>query len=373
MSRPLRVLHVPTDTALGGTERRMSDFIRASNPEHFDHSVLTLKPLGVVGEKLLDDGYAVKSLNLSRAGAAMGAPALVRSIRRFKPDIVQTYLFGGNTAGRAAARLAGVPIVISGYASTDPWMRPHHVAADMASAKLATAHLANAEAVADAVVRRCKVPRASIQVVHTGRPIPPKPVKHLARSDKSIHAIAAGRLHKAKGYDVLIEALAICDQRIEVVVAGADAVVHGGLSSMQELEMKSKRAGVSSRIHFLGIRDDVAELMAEADFHVLPSRWEGLPGVLIEAMAIGLPSVASAAGGVPEALADGETGFLVEPGDPVSLAAALDKMANADRSRLGAAARRRAREQFSIESMTHHWENFYRRLARLAHREGPGL
>lgn len=373
MTHPLKILHMPTDTALGGTERRFADFITASNPEHFCHVVLTLKPIGVVGERLAEAGFEVESLNLNRTRAAVGAPALLKAVRRHKPDIVQTYLFGGNTAGRPAAKLAGVPVVVSGYASTDPWMRPHHVAADIASAKFAIAHLANAEAVADSVVRRCRVPRASIEVIHTGRPIPETPARHDTRADGNVVGIAAGRIHRAKGYEVLIEALAQADPRLRVKVAGAGPVVHGGLSSIQKLEDAAQRAGVADRIEFLDARDDIDALMAEADFHVLPSRWEGLPGVLIEAMAMGLPSVASAVGGVSEALVDGKTGFLAEPGDPVSLADCLNRIVKADRASLGAAARQRAIEGFSIETMTHHWENFYRRLARLAHLEGPGL
>ncbi|RIK10018.1 MAG: hypothetical protein DCC49_04385 [Acidobacteria bacterium] len=373
MTHPLKILHIPTDTALGGTERRFADFIAASNPEHFRHAVLTLKPVGVVGEGLARAGFEVESLNLSRARAAVGAPALLKAIRQYKPDIVQTYLFGGNTAGRPAARLAGVPVVVSGYASTDPWMRPHHIAADMTSAKFATAHLANAEAVADSVVRRCKVPRASIEVVHTGRPIPDTPARHAARPDGTVVGIAAGRVHRAKGYDVLIEALAQADSRIRIKVAGSGPIVHGGLSAIQELEDAAERAGVADRIEFLGVRDDINALMAEGDFHVLPSRWEGLPGVLIEAMAMGLPSVASAVGGVSEALVDSKTGFLTEPGDPTSLADGLNRIATADRATLGEAARLRAIESFSVDAMTHRWENFYRRLARLAHLEGPGL
>lgn len=373
MTHPLKILHIPTDTALGGTERRFADFITASNPEHFRHILLTLKPIGIVGERLAESGFEVESLNLNRTRAAVGAPALLRAIRHHKPDIVQTYLFGGNTAGRPAAKIAGVPVVVSGYASTDPWMRPHHIAADMASAKFATAHLANADAVADSVVRRCRVPRASVEVIHTGRPIPESPASHDARADGTVVGIAAGRIHRAKGYDILIEALAQADPRIRVKVAGAGPVVHGGLSSIQKLEEVAEKAGVADRIEFLDVRDDVDALMAASDFHVLPSRWEGLPGVLIEAMAMGLPSVASAVGGVSEALIDGETGFLAEPGDPESLAKCLNRIVAADRATLGAAARRRAIENFSIESMTHHWENFYRRLARLAHLEGPGL
>lgn len=373
MTHPLKILHIPTDTALGGTERRFADFISASNPEHFCHVVLTLKPIGVTGERLAREGFEVESLNLNRARAAVGAPALLKAIRHHKPDIVQTYLFGGNTAGRPAAKLAGVPIVISGYASTDPWMRPHHIAADMASAKFANAHLTNAEAVADSVVRRCRVPRTSVEVIHTGRAIPETPARHDPHPDGTVVGIAAGRIHRAKGYDVLIEALGQADSRITIKVAGAGPVVHGGLSSVQELEIAAEKAGVADRIEFLGARDDIDALMADADFHVLPSRWEGLPGVLVEAMAMGLPSVASAAGGVSEALVDGETGFLAEPGDPESLAECLNRIVTSDRAALGAAARRRAIESFSVESMTHHWENFYRRLARLAHREGPGL
>lgn len=374
MTRPTRVLHIPTDTGVGGTERRLADFIKASNKKQFEHRVLALKALGDIGEELTRAGFSVASLEVTRITAISGVPELIKAIKQYRPDIVQTYLFGGNTAGRLAARITRVPIIISGYASTDPWMRPHHVVADSVTARLASAHLANCEAVADAVARRCGIPRASIETIHTGRPIPERFARHRERADGTVRGIAVGRLHRSKGYDVLIRALSRADSRIVITVAGTDTHHNRSARSLREqLESLARRVGVGDRIVFLGQRADVSELLAEADFHVLPSRWEGLPGSLIEAMASGLPSVATAVGGVPEALIDGETGFLAEPEDPDDLAACLDRIISSDRAILGGNARQRAIEHFSIATMTQRWENFYRREVRLAHTEGPGL
>lgn len=356
---------MPTDSGIGGTEKRIAAFIRNSNPDHFRHVLMPLKPLGEVGEELADEGFDVESMNLTRADAAFATGRIFKAIRRTGPDIVQTYLYGGNVLGRPTARLARVPAVVSGYASTDPWMNAANALADMTTARFATAHLANSDAVADAVVRRCRLPETSVTVVHTGRAIPEKAAALTERDDGSIRGVAVGRIHRAKGYDVLIDALAICSERVHIRVAG-------GGKGTKDLETRAADAGVSGRIDFLGVRDDVEKLMLESDFYVLPSRWEGLPGALVEAMACGLPVVATAVGGVPEAVTDGKTGYLAEPEDPISLASALDRLCKSTDSRraMGREARIRAADHFSIERMVHDWEAFYRKLARITHRTG---
>lgn len=365
---PLTVLHLPTDSGIGGTEKRIAAFIRNSNPELFRHVLMPLKPLGEIGEELADEGYEVEALGLTRLTAAIATPKLVAAIRRTSPDILQTYLYGGNVLGRPAGRMAGVPAVVSGYASTDPWMTRAAALADMSTARFANAHLANSDAVADAVARRCRVLATSITVVHTGREIPGRPASPGSRDDGKLRGIAAGRIHRAKGYDVLVDALALADKRVHITVAG-------GGSGRDDLARRASAKGVGDRIEFLGIRNDVEELMRQSDFYVLSSRWEGLPGALIEAMAIGLPVVATAVGGVPEAVIEGETGHLAEPDSPSSLADALNRAASSsdDLRAMGRAGRVRAEEHFSVEAMVSRWEAFYRRIARLSHRPGLGL
>jgi glycosyltransferase involved in cell wall biosynthesis len=114
-------------------------------------------------------------------------------------------------------------------------------------------------------------------------------------------------------------------------------------------------------MHLLGLRDDVADLLASADAFVLPSRSEGLPLALLEAMFAGLPIVATRVGEVPAALADGDAGLLVEPGHPGELAGAIDRLLrDAELARrLGGRARVRALAEFDVTRMAARYESLY--------------
>jgi glycosyltransferase involved in cell wall biosynthesis len=111
--------------------------------------------------------------------------------------------------------------------------------------------------------------------------------------------------------------------------------------------------GLRDRLHLLGLRDDIETLLRAADVFVQPSRSEGLPLAVLEAMAVGLPVVASRVGGIPEAVRDGETGVLVPPSQPAALAEELRKLLESPERRLelARAGRRRVREAFSLEAM----------------------
>jgi glycosyltransferase involved in cell wall biosynthesis len=126
----------------------------------------------------------------------------------------------------------------------------------------------------------------------------------------------------------------------------------------------SARLGVAGRVHFLGVRAEVAEMLAACDLFALSSRWEGSPLAVMEAMAAGLPVVATAVGGVPELVADGETGLLVPPGEERSFAAALASLARdpGRRHEMGTAALRRA-AAFSVDAMVASYAGLFERLA----------
>jgi glycosyltransferase involved in cell wall biosynthesis len=158
--------------------------------------------------------------------------------------------------------------------------------------------------------------------------------------------LAVGRLRAPKDFVTLVAATA--------QLAPDVACVHivGDGPDRPAVEREIARHRLEERVVLLGEREDVAGLLASADVFVLPSRSEGMPMSVLEAMAAGLPVVASAVGGVPELVIDGETGTLVAPGDPDALARALGALVAdpAARARLGAAARARAEAEFGIEA-----------------------
>ena len=172
--------------------------------------------------------------------------------------------------------------------------------------------------------------------------------------------LTVANLRPEKGYDVLLEAARLVDgHHLPIRFA---AVGRGPLEG--ELRERHRALGLDQRFTFLGQRDDVLRLLVGSDVFVLASRQEGLPVVLMEATSVGMPIVATAVGGVPQVLTDGTDGLVVAPGDPVALAAAIERLA-ADpglRERLGRAAHERS-AMFDVAAACRQIEEIYRRLA----------
>ena len=191
--------------------------------------------------------------------------------------------------------------------------------------------------------------KGKLETVPNGVHIPPWAARKAVSGTGGPPVILfVGRLRHAKGLDVLLHALA------GLPVAGYQLRIVGDGELRKSLENLAVTLGVRDKIVFLGFRSDVTALMSSADCLVLPSRWEGMPNVVLEAMAIGLPVVATRVGGIPEVIEHGLTGWLVPPEDPLALAAAL-ATALADRRRarcIAESARQRVARDYSIEAMS---------------------
>ena len=210
----------------------------------------------------------------------------------------------------------------------------------------------------DLIVRECGLGCASkIAVIHCGVDLEvfrPRAPERPGAPSGPLRILCTGTLHEVKGQRHLIEACRLLERR------GVDfrCQLIGGGPDRRRLAAQAEAAGISARIEFLGecTRDVVAERLREADVCVVPSvpardgRREGIPVALLEAAATGKPVVASALSGIPEALEDGAEGVLVQPGDPRSLADAIEGLARdaALRQRLGAAARARMARDFDL-------------------------
>ncbi len=168
------------------------------------------------------------------------------------------------------------------------------------------------------------------------------------------------RFYPQKNHQTLTDAFA----RIAVAHQNAHLLLAGDGDLRAAAEAQAAAAGLSSRIHFLGRRDDVAEMLSASDVFALASLWEGNPLSVMEAMAAGLPVAATRVGAVDELVAEGENGFLVEPGDAGALAGAMGRLVSDAglRRALGAAARGRALRDFDHRAMTARYEDLYLRL-----------
>lgn len=169
--------------------------------------------------------------------------------------------------------------------------------------------------------------------------------------------VAVGNLYPVKDHATLL--------RAAVRLPVARIAIAGRGSQEEPLRRLAHELGLAERVHLLGLRDDVDTILTAADIFVQPSLSEGLPLAVLEAMAFGLPVVATRVGGVPEAVVDGDTGYLVPAGDPEALGTALARLIESpDRGRsMGAAGRERAEAGFSVQRMTDTYRQLYLELS----------
>jgi glycosyltransferase involved in cell wall biosynthesis len=295
---------------------------------------------------------------------ALALAELVRLIRRVRPDVVHASSSKAGVLGRVAAWATGVPLrffTVHGWAFGASTGRSALLYrwADRLVSPLTTATIcvSELERAAGLAAHTCRAERTL--VIRNAVDVRGAPRSRAARPRPLL--IAVGRLRPPKDFETLLRALAL------LPAEQVDAVIVGDGPQRGELEALVARLGLQDRVRFEGERRDVPSLLAHADLFVLSSRSEGLPVSVLEAMAAGLPVVASAVGGIAELVVDGETGVLVGPADAEALAAALGRLAAEPelRRRLGDAGRARAEELFDLEAFRRaHVELYLRELAR---------
>ena len=290
---------------------------------------------------------------------ALALVELVRLCRRLRPDIVHAHSSKAGVLGRLAAWLARVPVRVFtvhgwSFAAYDGSSGRLYRWIERLMRPLTTAVVCVAEAtLRQGVMARACDPARSL-VIHNAVDV--ASFAEPAASTGPRRIVAIGRFAYPKDFATLLQAL-------ELVQGDWSAVLVGDGPGLAEVAERH-----DPRIELLGPRTDVTDVLARSDVFVLSSRSEGFPVSILEAMAACLPVVATAVGGVGEAVVGGETGFLVPPGDPQALAAALERLV-ADRElrlRLGAAGRSRALRHFDVTRYRAAHVDLYRReLARL--------
>lgn len=289
---------------------------------------------------------------------------LYRLLRRQRPDVLHASSSKAGVIGRLAAVAARVPVRVF---TVHGWAFSAHSGAASAlyrwadriagRATTATICVSQRERADGLRARTCRADRTV--VIPNGVEVDAYPQASLERAVPRL--IAVGRLAAPKDWSTLLSALTSLDSE-----AFAELAIVGDGPERERVEDELARRSLEGRVRLLGERDDVPRLLAEADVFLLASRSEGLPLSVIEAMAAGLPIVASDVGGLKELVRDGETGVLVPPGDPVALAEALRPLlANRElRRRLGRAGRARAKALFDLSGFRRaHLELYRRELA----------
>lgn len=365
-----RVLHIVPDMGVGGLPRVVETLCRTTDAAAFDVGVLTLNFAGELADALARDGYHVHALPRGSDGPDYGAWRRVADLlRRERIDIVHTHNTQAWMHGGIGALLSRTPLLVhTDHAREFPDRLKYHVYERILSGF--TYRVVGVSAHTTENLHRYEwIPRRKLLTIANGIEgrLFDQPVDREAlRASMSVPVdsellLLGARLEEQKGITYLLKALAqLAPKRPKLHFA------LGGIGSLREpLESEARALGISDRVHFLGVRLDMPSLLRAADIFVLPSNWEGLPMIVLEALAAQCPIVATAVGGVPSAVRDGDTGTLVPPRDPSALAAALTRMLDAPEEAKRRATRGRALfdAEFSAAAMARAYERLYRRQA----------
>jgi len=363
-----RVTFVITSLFKDGAETQMVRLAVALVDRGWPVQIVTIMDLNDFESALGEKGIVVESLGIPRGRYdPLSLPRLVRILRRQKPDIVCTFMHHANILGRVAARLAGVPIVVSSIRNAEFGGRVADKLTAMTD-RLATLTTTNSELAAKALLERRVARPGRLMVIRNAVDLSPPDAGDKGRDDligttlgSAWLWLSVGRLEPQKAHEVTIKALA------SLLAGGADAhlAIAGSGALKDELMELRSALDLDGRVSFLDYREDIGALMAAADGLVLASRWEGLPNVILEACVAGLPVVATSVGGVTEIIEHEQTGFVVPPDDVDALADGMRRLMQlppAKRDTLTAAARDYVESAFEPQAVMDVWEGVFEKL-----------
>jgi glycosyltransferase involved in cell wall biosynthesis len=325
--------------------------------------------------QLRDTGTCVRILGLWHVASAIGLLPTWNWMRRERFDAAVTLLLVADVLGRPLARAAGIPVIVSSlrarnvhYKAWQRWLvrtTMRWVDAVVLNSTAGREFAVNQEG---AQAQRVHVIPNGVEVDQYQHPITrSKLCAEFGLATNGRIVGSAGRLAPQKGFDVLLDALSLLGR------TDVQLLLFGRGKEEAHLRTKAVRLGPERYIRLAGYRDDLPRLLGALDLYVQPSRFEGMPHAVLEAMAAGCPIVATSVDGIRDLIQDGCHGWLVPPDDATALAAAMNAALGDPREarRRGAAAQARARADFGTEAIDSAWEGLLQRLAEAKDRHGP--
>lgn len=358
----MNILHLISELEIGGAEQQLATVLPHLHSRHDNVTVAFFYGDAPLRPELDRAGIRIVKLDSRSKWDPRAFVRLVRLLREAKIDVLHTHLIQADFAGSIAARIAGVPIIVSTKHSThyfaghSSWLRK----VDQVINRRLTGLIAVSEAVKSAYSNA----HSSIAVIPNGIELAKfSPATPLT---KSKIVCTVGRLSERKGQAVLLRAWT------EIIRRHPDArlILVGEGSLRQQLEQSADK----DTVRFLGARQDVPAILQTADVFVLPSLREGFGIAAVEAMATGLPVVATAVGGLTEIIRDKEQGLLVPPDDPGALAKAVSWLFdNPEQARQLAAAGHERAKDFSAVRTAEQLRSFYESLRAKANAQTNGM
>jgi glycosyltransferase involved in cell wall biosynthesis len=352
----LKVAFYTDAVELGGAERSLAHLVATLSPR-IEACVLGVEPriVRAVAEGRRDARRVVLPFIRSRYDVGSIA-AHFRALAEIRPDVFHANLSSPWSCQMAIFIAALMPRVrvVAVEQLPVPAVSPHQRWAKRVAARALAAHVAVGERSARETERLAGLPQGSVRAIHNGVPDVPLPPRERRPSQPTVGFI--GRMEPQKGVDILLRALAELPR--------ARAVLIGEGRERSRLERMADRLGVSARVVWLGWQEEARRHLSSFDVLALPSRYEGFPLVVLEALLAQVPVVAADVGSVGEAVLPMQTGVLVPPDDPESLAAALDDILRDEERReaMGRRGRALVLERFTAEAMARRFEALYEEI-----------
>lgn len=376
----IRVAHIITRLCRGGAQENTFHTVRLHNRDRFDVDLIAGTNTGEEGS--LEDDVVAAGIEILRAPSlvrdvALGkelraANELARLLRTGRYDIVHTHTSKAGFLGRLAAKRARVPIVIhtphgnifDGYFSRGKTML--FSALERNAAKWTDRIIELTDGGIEQYLANGIGKRAQYTTIFSGIDLSEyddletkrNSFRHeLGIGDSTVLVGGVGRLEPVKGFRYLVEAAQTLLEKPNL------SFVHAGTGSL-DFELRTTAKPLGDRFRFLGLRNDIARIMAGLDLLVVPSLNEGMGRVVLEAGAAGTPVIGSNVGGIPDVVRNGSTGVIVPKQDSAAIAASIGELvANRERLvELGSAARDFVVPDFSLENMVEHIESLYETL-----------
>ena len=355
----LRVVEIIGSLQIGGAENQVVQLLNGWDSERIEKHIVFFRDMDTPFSRALERDVKRHYVELPRHGQIGCILRLTHLLRQIRPHVVQAHMFHTNLYVVLAAYLARVPVVITTEHGKNLWKNTiHHLIEGYIISPLSTLRIAVSKDIQRIRVCTGDVPEDKIIVIPPCVEIPECAVEYQARSPIRIGAV--GRMVSAKDYPTLLRAFA------HVIEFGihAELIFLGDGPDRPQLEQLAFDLGLSGFVHFPGFQSNVGKWLRDFDLVVFSSVREGIPVAMLEAMAIGVPVVATQVGGIPEVIRDGLDGLLVESGSPDALADAMIKIARDvdQRQAIGTRGRERVASLFSRKVICGRYEELFHKL-----------
>jgi len=366
----MRVLFLSTSMGMGGADKQVLCAAHELHSRGYDVLIVSLTTLGPMGLEARASGIPTESLEMRRGVPdPRGLLRLVRLVRAWRPDVLHSHMVHANLMARALRVLIPVPAMVSTihniYEVGPLWMAAYRLTNPLVD------HMTIiSQAAADRFVTEKIVPKRLLTVIPNGvdterfRTVPDGARESVRTSlglAQEFVWLAVGRFEIAKDYANMLRGFARVRERYPQTIL----LLVGRGALQAETEALAQALGLGRSVRFLGVRDDVPELMRAADGYVMSSAWEGMPIVLLEASAAGLPVVTTLVGGNHEVVLENETGFLVPPRDSDALGLAMLRLMESPEARrrsMGKRGREHVRLHYGLGRVVDRWEELYREV-----------